>query len=74
VLNYDQSELHKKLKDLKRKKSQNKLTREFVQIKMEENNGKMKQIEETIGYKFKNPLWLVEALTHKSYIDQHQPE
>jgi dsRNA-specific ribonuclease len=47
---------------------------EFVQIKMEENNGRMKKIEETIGYKFKNRLWLVEALTHKSYIDQNKPE
>lgn len=44
-------------------------TLEFVQIKMEENGGKMKEIEAKINYKFKNKVWLVEALTHKSYID-----
>ena len=41
---------------------------------MTENGGKMQQIEAKIGYKFKNKLWLVEALTHKSYIDQNKPE
>lgn len=27
------------------------------------------KVEEILGYTFKNKLWLVEALTHKSYVD-----
>ena len=32
----------------------------------------MKKIEEKIQYKFRNKVWLVEALTHKSYIDTNK--
>ena len=32
----------------------------------------MRDVETKIGYTFKNKLWLVEALTHKSYIDQNK--
>ena len=41
---------------------------------MEENGGELKQIEKKINYTFKNKLWLVEALTHKSYIDINKPD
>lgn len=40
---------------------------------MEEDDGKLREIESKIGYTFKCKLWLVEALTHKSYIDQNKP-
>jgi dsRNA-specific ribonuclease len=69
VLKFDQGELLDRLEKLKMRKEQNRQTMEFVQIKMTENNGRMKKIEGNIGYTFKNKLWLVEALTHKSYID-----
>ena len=31
----------------------------------------MRQVEQMLGYTFKNKLWMVEALTHKSYVDQN---
>lgn len=31
----------------------------------------MDQVEKKLGYTFKNKLWMIEALTHKSYIDQN---
>ena len=32
----------------------------------------MAQVEKKINYTFKNKVWLVEALTHKSYIDSNK--
>lgn len=74
VLKFDQSQLEQQLRSLKHRKGLNPHTREFVYIKTSEKNAEMLQIEAKIGYTFKDKLWLVEALTHKSYIDQNRPE
>jgi endoribonuclease Dicer len=74
VLHYDQETLKARLIDLKMRKAANLSTQQFVMFKIMENGGKLLEIETKIGYVFKNRLWLVEALTHKSYIEQNKPE
>ena len=74
VLEKDQDELLKKLIDLKRKKKNNHESQRFVNKLWNDNDCRMYEVEEKIKYEFKDKLWLVEALTHKSYIDQNKME
>lgn len=69
VLKFKQEHLYHKLKELKRRKEGNKDTQAFVKNRMKDPSMRMGDVEAKIGYKFKNQLWMVEALTHKSYID-----
>jgi len=69
VLKFKQEHLYHKLKELKRRKEGNKDTQAFVKNRMKDPSMRMGEVEGKIGYKFKNQLWMVEALTHKSYID-----
>ena len=69
VLQVPQKELKQSLLTIKFRKEQNGYSKMFVERKYHENNRKMAEVERKIGYEFENKLWLVEALTHKSYID-----
>jgi hypothetical protein len=66
VLNHPQRELRRKLDLLKQLKENNPHSMSFLQLQY---NGKMKEVEDKIQYKFKNKIWLLEALTHKSFMD-----
>lgn len=33
------------------------------------NQGNLKLVEKKINYTFKNKIWLLEAMTHKSFMD-----
>jgi dsRNA-specific ribonuclease len=72
VLNVSQDVLADKLADLKSKKEDHPEGIAFVHAKYNENNNKMAEVERTINYVFKNKVWLVEALTHKSYMDSNK--
>lgn len=73
VLEYSQSQLCTKLKRLKRLKENNPASQSFINYIYHQDKYKnIPEVEKLIGYEFKNKLWLVEALTHKSYIDQNQ--
>ena len=74
VLKFTQGDLLEKLLALKKRKESNTEAKLFRDQKTQENNGYMLEVEQKINYEFKNKLWLVEALTHKSYIDQKQPQ
>lgn len=72
VLDHSQSDLRIALKQLKHLKESNKESRGFVNWNYYHGSKKMADVEKTLGYTFRNKLWLVEALTHKSYVDQNQ--
>lgn len=70
VLTTSQSELELGLQRLKRVKEGNPQSQRFVKKNYEDETNKIPEVERILGYTFKNKLWLVEALTHKSFVDQ----
>lgn len=54
---------------MKVRKRSSRLVRQHVSSLMATDEGKMAQVEGKLGYKFKDKVWLLEALTHKSYLD-----
>lgn len=72
MLKFDQAKLKSELEKLKWRKNLNQKVQLMIHAKINENNGKLLGIQDKLGYEFKDKVWLVEALTHKSYIDQNR--
>lgn len=70
VLKTSQQALKRGLKRLKKLKEGNKYSKRFVKKHYEDETYQIPRVEKILGYTFKNKLWLVEALTHKSFVDQ----
>lgn len=58
------------LKRLKKLKEGNGYSQRFVKKHYEDETYQIPKVEKILGYTFKNKLWLIEALTHKSFVDQ----
>lgn len=70
VLDFSQTDLKLALAQLKQLKETNRESRGFVNWNYAHGPKNMVEVERKLGYTFKNKLWLIEALTHKSYVDQ----
>ena len=59
------------MRELKSLKENNQASKPFLNFQY--NQGNLKMVEKKIGYTFKNKIWLLEAMTHKSFMDTSKP-
>ena len=61
-----------KLREVKSLKENNPASIPFLNFQY--NQGKLSLVEKKIGYTFRNKIWLLEAMTHKSFMDTSRPK
>ena len=57
------------MKQIKDNKARNLFGHQLTHVLITKDKGGLLGIEGKLGYEFKDKLWLMEALTHKSYLN-----